>query len=157
MSCGSGSAFIFLPDPNPHSICRSGSKREKLKNNNRKNAMKIVGINCNFLKICEVNLNQLQNPHQGPIWTAEDHLTSIQVSISFTVFYFGATTSFFKFFNYSKLFIRYCNFLSWIRIRIEKATGSGYASKEKKSGSAKKECEFTALVTEPEPGKPKSF
>ena len=59
--------------------------------------MKIVGINCNFLKICEVNLNQLQNPHQGPIWTAEDHLTSIQVSISFTVFYFGATTSFFNF------------------------------------------------------------
>ena len=25
-----------------------------------------------------------QHPHQGPTWTAEDHLTSIQVGTSFT-------------------------------------------------------------------------
>ena len=33
-----------LIDPNPdlHSICGTGSKREKLKNNNRKNARKLV-------------------------------------------------------------------------------------------------------------------
>ena len=29
-----------------------------------------------------LSTTKLQNPHQGPTWTAEDHLTRIQVSIS---------------------------------------------------------------------------
>ena len=40
----------------------------------------------NFLKKTStcflLSTTELQNPHQGPTWTAEDHLTSIQVSIS---------------------------------------------------------------------------
>ena len=39
-----------LMDPDPHSICESGSRRENFSNENRKNARKLV-IDCKFVQI----------------------------------------------------------------------------------------------------------
>ena len=92
--CRFGSAFSFPP--------RSGSWREKLKNNDRKNARKLVLIII-FIKIY-VNL---------------DHLHGF-FSSSFEQTFFLTTGSPLQG-NFLPIFF------SWIRIRIEKAYGSGSA------------------------------